>query len=392
MVEMKMLDKQIHDVQNGESLRIMVISAFAIFGLFVTVFTILFRDQLLTSQLYTLLPHLYIIPVILVALWYPKRGLQITVLIIIAIIILTGAVYLAGVIIDPVISLFNAGLDIMIFVAVALYAKDREMVDAALRDFFERSGMMGAETDDVNGVKEKVKIKFTGDFNDVVHALQGPDDDTREEAARALGELKDPRAVTPLISALGDQNHFVRREAAKSLGRLGDERAIPALIQALKDDDRAGREGAAEGLADMKEKALGPLISALKDPDWHVRMGVLVSLRIIGDKKAIPEITAALTDENRFVRREAVKSLGRIGDERMVGPLADALKDEDRSVRMRAVGALAKQGGDAVIGPLIGALEDSDSGVRLRAVQALEELKDPRGINAIRTTLNLEPS
>jgi len=389
---MKMLDKQIHDVQNGESLRIMVISAFAIFGLFVTVFTILFRDQLLTSQLYTLLPHLYIIPVILVALWYPKRGLQITVLIIIAIIILTGAVYLAGVIIDPVISLFNAGLDIMIFVAVALYAKDREMVDAALRDFFERSGMMGAETDDVNGVKEKVKIKFTGDFNDVVHALQGPDDDTREEAARALGELKDPRAVTPLISALGDQNHFVRREAAKSLGRLGDERAIPALIQALKDDDRAGREGAAEGLADMKEKALGPLISALKDPDWHVRMGVLVSLRIIGDKKAIPDITVALSDENRFVRREAVKSLGRIGDERMVGPLADALKDEDRSVRMRAVGALAKQGGDAVIGPLIGALEDSDSGVRLRAVQALEELKDPRGINAIRTTLNLEPS
>ena len=61
-------------------------------------------------------------------------------------------------------------------------------------------------------------------------ALQSPDDDTREEAARALGELKDPRAVTPLISALEDPNHYVRREAAKSLGRLGDERAIPALI------------------------------------------------------------------------------------------------------------------------------------------------------------------
>lgn len=389
---MKMLDKQIHDVQNGESLRIMVISAFAIFGLFVTVFTIMFRDQLLTSQLYTLLPHLYIIPVILVALWYPKRGLQITVLIIIAIIILTGTVYLAGVIIDPVISLFNAGLDIMIFVAVALYAKDREMVDAALRDFFERSGMMGAEMDDVNEVKEKAKVKFTGDFNEVIRALQAPDADTREEAARALGELKDPRGVTPLISALEDQNHFVRREAAKSLGHLGNERAIPALIQALKDNDRASREGAAEGLADMKEKALGPLINALKDPDWHVRMGVLVSLRIIGDKKAIPDITVALTDENRFVRREAVKSLGRIGDERMVGPLAHALRDEDRSVRMRAVGALAKHGGDAVIEPLIGALGDSDSGVRLRAVQALEELKDPRGISAIRTTLNLEPS
>ena len=130
----------------------------------------------------------------------------------------------------------------------------------------------------------------------------------------------------------------------------------------------------------------------MKDPDWHVMMSVRVSLRIIGDKKAIPDITVALTDENRFVRREAVKSLGRIGDELMVGPLVDALKDEGRSVRLRAEGTLAKHGGDAVIEPLIGALDDSESGVRLCAAQAMEELKNPGGINVIRTTLNLEPS
>lgn len=389
---MSMLQKGIHEIQNGESLRIMVISAFAIFALFVTLFTVMYRDQILYSQLYTLLPHLYIIPVILVALWYPKRGLKITVIMIVAIIILTTIVYFAGIILDPVLSLFNAGLDIMIFVAVALYAKDRDMVDSALRDFFERSGMMGSETGNSTKATGKEKIKFTGDFEEVIRALQSPDDDTREEAARALGELKDPRAVTPLLSALDDPNHYVRREAAKSLGHLGDERAIPALINALKDNDRSGREGAAEGLADMKEKALGPLVTALKDPDWHVRMGVLISLRIIGDKKVISDIIGALKDENRFVRREAVKSLGRIGDERIIVPLTDALKDEDRSVRMRAVGALGKCGGDAVIEPLIGALNDNDSGVRLRAVQALEELKDPRGISAIRDTLNPENS
>ena len=139
---MKRLDKHLQEIQNGESLKIMVISAFAIFALIVTLFTIQVRDQLFSSQIYTLLPHLYIIPVILVALWYPKRGLQITVLIITAIIILTAILYNTGITINPVISLLNAGLDIMIFVAVALYAKDRTMVDAALRDFFERSGMM----------------------------------------------------------------------------------------------------------------------------------------------------------------------------------------------------------------------------------------------------------
>jgi len=387
---MNRLHKNIQEIQNGESLRIMVISAFAIFALFVTLFTVMFRNQALYSQLYTLLPHLYIIPVILVALWYPKRGLKITVLMIVAIIILTTIVYFMGIIIDPVLSLFNAGLDIMIFVAVALYAKDRDMVDSALRDFFERSGMMGDENRGVNEATGKERIKLTGDFEEVIQALHGPDDDTREEAARVLGELKDMRAVTPLLSALEDPNHYVRREAAKSLGRLGDERAIPALINALKDNDRSGREGAAEGLADMKEKASGPLILALKDPDWHVRMGVLISMRIIGDKKTIPDIIGVITDENRFVRREAVKSLGRIGDKRIVGPLTDALKDEDRSVRMRAVGALVKCCGDAAVEPLIGALHDSDSGVRLRVVQALEEIRDLRGIQAIHDSLNPE--
>ena len=105
-----------------------------------------------------------------------------------------------------------------------------------------------------------------GDFQEVTLALKSTDDDIREEAARALGELQDPRGVTPLIDALADPNHYVRREAAKSLGRLGDERAIPPLINALKDDDRSGREGAAEGLAEMKEKALGPLNQFIERP------------------------------------------------------------------------------------------------------------------------------
>ena len=385
---MNLIRESIDELQDSENLKIMVISAFAIFALFVTLFTLQFEDPVLSSQIYTLLPHLYIIPVILVALWYPKRGLQVTIMIITVIIILTALLYLAGSAIDPVISLFNAGLDIMIFVAVALYAKDRSLVDAALRDFFEKSGMMNAG--EIEDVKQKAKVKFEGDFEEVVLALNSSDDDIREEAARNLGELQDPRAVDPLITALHDSNHYVRREAAKSLGRIGNDKAIPPLIQALKDEDRSAREGAAEGLADMKGKALGPLLNALNDPDWHVRMGVLVALRIIGDKKGVPGIAASMKDENRFVRREAVKSLGRIGDARVIPVLVEALKDEDRSVRMRAVGALSKIGGDQAIDPLIEALKDNDSGVRLRAVQALEELKDPRGIQAISNSVNTE--
>ena len=367
-----------------------MIAAFALFGLFITLFTIEFHDQFFSYQLFYLIPHLYIIPVILVALWYPKRGLQITVLIIGALIILTVVLYLRGISFDPVLSLFNAGLDIMIFVAVALYAKDRKLVDQVFLEFLERSGIRESDLKSMYEARGRARITFEGDFEEVIHALQSTDEDAREEAVRALGELNDPRAVNPLILALKDENRYVRREAAKSLGRIGDEKAIPALIEALKDEDRYGREGAAEGLAEMKEKAFSPLLHSLSNNDWHVRMGALIALRIIGDRNAIPKIIDALQDENRFVRREAAKSLGRIGDERVIEPLTRALKDEDTSVRMRAVSALAKFSRDDVIDTLIGALDDNDSGVRLRAVQALEEINDPRGIEALGNGLRIE--
>ncbi|HVP94020.1 MAG TPA: HEAT repeat domain-containing protein [Methanoregulaceae archaeon] len=333
--------------------------------------------------MFSLIPHLYIIPVILVALWYPKRGLQITVLIIAALVILTFVLYSMGISFDPILSLFNAGLDIMIFVAVALYAKDRKLVDQVFLEFLERSGIKEADLKSMYETRGRARVTFEGDFEEVIHALQSTDEDAREEAVRALGELNDPRAVNPLILALKDENRYVRREAAKSLGRIGDGKAISPLIEALKDEDRYGREGAAEGLAEMKEKAFVPLIHALNDNDWHVRMGAIIALRIIGDRNAIPKIIEALKDENRFVRREAAKSLGRIGDDRVIEPLTGALNDDDTSVRMRAVSALAKFSRDDVIDQLIGALNDSDSGVRLRAVQALEEINDPRGLRAL---------
>jgi len=39
-------------------------------------------------------------------------------------------------------------------------------------------------------------------------------------AAEAFGELKDPRAVEPLISALEGENSWVREEAAKALANI----------------------------------------------------------------------------------------------------------------------------------------------------------------------------
>jgi hypothetical protein len=80
----------------------------------------------------------------------------------------------------------------------------------------------------------------------------------RFNAAYHLGELKDPRAVDPLMKALeSDPYDLVRRAAAWSLGMMGKEavRAVPTLIKGLGDKH--------EYVGYMCERALGEITKAV---------------------------------------------------------------------------------------------------------------------------------
>lgn len=74
----------------------------------------------------------------------------------------------------------------------------------------------------------------------------------RRNAAIALGNSGDPRAVAPLVSVLrDDRDPLIRAHAAWALGRLGGVVARAALQQAARADTDAGvREEAAESLED----------------------------------------------------------------------------------------------------------------------------------------------
>lgn len=55
-----------------------------------------------------------------------------------------------------------------------------------------------------------------------------------EEAAEALGQIGDARAVEPLAQALKDEDEDVRKEAVRALRKIGDTRAVEALSQAVQ--------------------------------------------------------------------------------------------------------------------------------------------------------------
>ncbi|MBI5668911.1 MAG: HEAT repeat domain-containing protein [Chloroflexi bacterium] len=70
----------------------------------------------------------------------------------------------------------------------------------------------------------------------------------RGRAAFMLGQLKDQRAVEPLIQALTAPGHQTPVFAAEALGKIGDRRAIMPLLTLLDSDNNAFREAALEAL------------------------------------------------------------------------------------------------------------------------------------------------
>jgi HEAT repeats len=96
-------------------------------------------------------------------------------------------------------------------------------------------------------------------------ALHNPNKDVRFNAARALGEIRDPRAVESLLDLLRDQNRTVRLAAARALGFLKDARAVEPLTHTLGDRARMVRNYVAWALGEIgDERAIPALQKAYK--------------------------------------------------------------------------------------------------------------------------------
>ena len=63
----------------------------------------------------------------------------------------------------------------------------------------------------------------------LTNTLQNPSLGVRISVVGALGLIRDRNAVDALITALGDQDESIVAEAAEALGEIGDTRALPAL-------------------------------------------------------------------------------------------------------------------------------------------------------------------
>jgi HEAT repeat protein len=164
------------------------------------------------------------------------------------------------------------------------------------------------------------KMKANRDVDGLTGALRYEKDwKIRVRAVDSVGELKDKRAVEPLIETLKDENQHVQSASIAALGKIGDGRAVEPLINVMR--NRHLREIAAFALGELgDEKAVQPLLQILNDEDEYVRETASEALGKIGEL-AVDPLVQALKKEDCYIREGAALALGQTGDKRALNPL-----------------------------------------------------------------------
>jgi HEAT repeat protein len=98
----------------------------------------------------------------------------------------------------------------------------------------------------------------------LIKQLGSQDGQVREKARLALVDIG-KEATLPLTKLLSDKDQQTRWEAAKALGAISDHAAIPALIATLEDNIFEVRWLASEALVGIGIDAINPLLETLRE-------------------------------------------------------------------------------------------------------------------------------
>ncbi len=153
--------------------------------------------------------------------------------------------------------------------------------------------------------------------------------------------MSDVDTLSPLVEFLEGEDADLRIQAALALGEQRDERAVDALVGALEDEDLNVRYHAVEALGKLRAaEAADALAGVAETRDFFLAFPALDALKQIGDARVVPRVLPLLEDE--LLREAAAELLGVLGDEGAVAPLAALLNTPDAPTlaAARALGAL----------------------------------------------------
>jgi len=153
--------------------------------------------------------------------------------------------------------------------------------------------------------------------------------------AEELGVLKDPRASDALMRQLdlNENDPFTKIQAAKALGEIGEPRAIPYLLRMLHKSKTHTTAPVAGVLARMgQEEGLRFLLTLAKSKSPPDRFEAARELGTKKIKGTLEPLLSMLSDKEAFVRRQALDSIKELHDPRSLPAVGKLLNDPDPGV------------------------------------------------------------
>jgi HEAT repeat protein/cyclophilin family peptidyl-prolyl cis-trans isomerase len=203
----------------------------------------------------------------------------------------------------------------------------------------------------------------------------------RLETVAALGALRAPAAITPLLDLIGDPWPTLRAASLRALRDI-DLQQFLVVLSGLEPDRHWSVRAAIAALmgtlpADM---ATARLTEMLNDPDQRVIPSVLDAFVKLRAPQAEAVLLERLKADDVVVRATSANGIGELkpaaGPPALVEAYKRAQPDGTYVARTAALAALTKYGAAAATPSLQEALQDRDWAVRVRAASLLKGL-DP---------------
>lgn len=192
--------------------------------------------------------------------------------------------------------------------------------------------------------------------------------------------------LNKLLRDITDEDASKRRSAAEALSD-GDERAIYPLIKALRDDNFGVQDAAMRSLMEIKGETTAYMVLPLLRENSFLRNTALIILKEMG-KITVPLLHILLNDKDDDVRKFALDLIYDIQQCSYPEKLVEMLTgDPNANVRAAAAKTIGRLKYKKALPQLIKALKDEEW-VCFSALEALTDLKEEKPIISIVDLLN----
>jgi HEAT repeat protein len=205
----------------------------------------------------------------------------------------------------------------------------------------------------------------------------------RAQAGEFLGDAASPTAMRDLLELLHDPNPQVRWSAARGLGRLGNPAALSPLLASLEGARPMPVDVVAEAIFEIRDCPVSVLRQGLKSQSVPTRA---LTVELLGRFQALAAADDVIDrlhhDPSVEVRARAARALGRMGSPHAVDPLLSCLGEGPVAMRVQAIWALGEIGAFQAVPALRGILLEPSRQMAELAALALVAI-GPDGIKAL---------